>query len=63
MYIQPGVSYNTTLYDDADKQWKWDRVNDSSETCYIKYSKNYYSYIQSTAHMNEQSFGHPGETR
>ena len=50
---------NTELYDDVDKKWQWDRVINLSATCYIKFSKSHYSYIQPMAHINDRSFGHP----
>ena len=33
------LDYNTVLYDDIDNKWQFDRVNDLSATCFIKYSK------------------------
>ena len=44
---------NTALYDDVEK-WKFDRVNDLSTTCYIKFSKNRYNDIQLVANMCEK---------
>ena len=44
---------NTALYDDVEK-WKFDRVNELSTTCYIKFSKNRYNDIQLVANMCEK---------
>ena len=50
------LGYNTTFYDDIDKKWQFDSVNDLSVTCYIKYSKNYYTYIQPLSSHQEEVF-------
>ena len=51
------LGYNTSLYDDVDNKWQFDRVNDLSATCYIKYSKNHYTYIQPlSSHEKEDLF-------
>ena len=50
------LGYNTVLYDDVEQKWQFDRVNYFSATCYIKYSKNHYSYIQPVANHNEKNF-------
>ena len=34
----------------------FDRVNDLSETCYIKYSKKHYTYIQPLSSHQEEDF-------
>ena len=47
------LGYNTAFYDDVDNKWQFNRVNDLSATCYIKYSKNHYTYIQPLATHQE----------
>ena len=48
------LDFNTVLYDDVDNKWQFDRVNDSSVTCYIKFSKNRITYLQSIANFNDK---------
>ena len=50
------LGYSTALYDDTDNKWQFYRVNDLFATCYIKYSTNHYSYIQSLANHKEDNF-------
>ena len=50
------LGYNTAFFDDIDNKWQFDRVNDLSTTCYIKYSKNYYTYIQPLSTHQEKDF-------
>ena len=50
------LGYNTLLYDDIDNKWQFDRVNDLSATCFIKYSQNHYTYIQYLANHKEDNF-------
>ena len=50
------LGYNAALYDDVDNKWQFDRVHDLSTTCYIKYIKNHYSYIQPVDNHNEKNF-------
>ena len=50
------LDYNTEFLDDIDNKWQFDRVNCLSATCYIKYSKNHYSYIQPVDNHNEKNF-------
>ena len=40
------LGYNTALIDDIDNKRQFDCVNDLSATCYIKYSRKHYTYIQ-----------------
>ena len=37
---------NTAIYDEVDKKWQFDRVNDSSATYFIKYNDNHFTYQQ-----------------
>ena len=50
------LGYNTALYDDIDNKWQFDRVNDLSTTCYIKYSKNHFTYMQPLENHKEDFF-------
>ena len=50
------LGYNAALYDDVDNKWQFDRVHDLSTTCYIKYIKNHYSYIQPVDNHNDKNF-------
>ena len=50
------LGYNTAFYNDVDKKWQWDRVNDLSATYYIKYSTHRYSYIQLMGRINGKAF-------
>ena len=45
---------DTAFYDDVDNKWQFDRVNDLSATCYIKYSENHYTYIQPLSSHQEK---------
>lgn len=47
------LGYNTTLFDDVDKKRQWDRFNELSATCCMKYSDNHYEYIQPKANDNK----------
>ena len=50
------LGYNTALYDDVDNKWQFDRVHDLPVTCYIKYSKHHYTYIQPlSSHQEDYS--------
>ena len=49
------LRYDTALYDDIDDKWNFDRVNNLSATCYIKYSKNHYTYTQSLENHKEDN--------
>ena len=40
---------NTAIYDEVDKKWQFDRVNDSSATCFIKFNVNHFTYLQPIA--------------
>ena len=48
------LGYNTAIYDDIDKKWQFDRVNDSFATCYIKVSDKYFTYLQPVANINNK---------
>ena len=37
---------NTAIYDEVDKKWQIDRVNDSSATCFVKFNDNHFTYLQ-----------------
>ena len=50
------LDYNTALYDDIDDKWQFDRVNDLSVMCCIKYSKSHYTYMQPLANHKEDNF-------
>ena len=50
------LDYNTALYDNINKKWQFNRVNDLSTTCYIKDSNNHYTYIQPVANHQEEYF-------
>ena len=39
------LGYNTALYDDKHNKWEFNCVNNLSVTCYIKYSKNNFTYM------------------
>ena len=39
----------TAIYDEVDKKWQFDRVNDSSATCFIKFNDNHFTYLQPIA--------------
>ena len=50
---------NTVFYDNVDSKWTFDRVNDLSATCYIKYSNKHYTYIQPlSSHIEDKDFFH-----
>ena len=40
---------NTAIYDEGNKKWKIDRVNDSSTTCFVKFNDNHFTYLQPIA--------------
>ena len=40
------LGYNTAFYDLATKDWYWDEVDSKAATCYIKYRKLHFEYIQ-----------------
>ena len=40
------LGYNTAIYDEVDKKWQFDRVNDSSATRFIKFYDNHFTYLQ-----------------
>ena len=40
------LDYNTAFYNKNTKYWYWDEVNSQAATCYIKFSEQYYDYIQ-----------------
>ena len=48
------LGYNIAIYDDDDNEWQFDRVNDSSVTCYIKFSDKNFTYLQSVANTNDK---------
>ena len=48
------LCYNTAIYDDIDKQWHFDRVNNFSATCYIKLSDKHFTYLQPVANINDK---------
>ena len=50
------LSYNTALYDDKHNKWEFHRVNDLSATCYIKHSKNHFTYMQPLSSHQEDDF-------
>ena len=35
-------------------KWQFDRVNDSSALCYIKFSDKHFSYLQPVANTNDK---------
>ena len=40
------LGYNTAFYDVHTKHWYWDEVNSQVATCYIKFDKIHFEYIQ-----------------
>ena len=40
------IGYNTAFYDEDTKHWYCDKVNSQAVTCYIKFIKKHYDYIQ-----------------
>ena len=49
------LGYNTAIYDEVDKKWQFDRINDSSATCFIKFNDNHFAYLQPIAIKNAKS--------
>ena len=37
---------NTAIYDEVNKKWQFDRVNDSSVTSFIKFNDDHFTYLQ-----------------
>ena len=50
------MSLYLTGGDDIDNKWEFNRVKDLSATCYIKYSKNHYTYIQPLSSHEKDEF-------
>jgi len=44
----------TEIYDEGDKKRQFDRVNDSSATCFIKFNDNHFTYVQPIANSNDK---------
>ena len=40
------IGYNTAFYDEDTKHWYCGKVNSQAVTCYIKFIKKHYDYIQ-----------------
>ena len=45
---------NTAIYDEGDKKWQFDQVNDSSASCFIKFNDNHFTYLQPIANSNDK---------
>ena len=50
------LGYNTAFFNDIVNKWQFGRENVLSTTCYIKYSKNHYTYIQSLSSHEKEDF-------
>ena len=46
LFFNRMLGYNTAFYDLDTMNWYWEEVNSKSATCYIKYQKNHFEYIQ-----------------
>ena len=45
---------NTAIYDDVDKKWQFDRVNDFSATSFVKYNDSHFTYLQPIANSKDK---------
>ena len=50
--------YNYAIYDDIDEKWLFDRVNDSSAACCIKFSDRSFTYLQPVANIKDKDIDH-----